>query len=265
MSHPRRFLSAGFLQFDVQLGDIAANVTKVTASLGRLGPSSPGIIVLPEMWATGFAYQGLPTLARQTPEVLATLQQLATKQHILLAGSLPEMSFDEKKIYNTLFVTGPAGVIGRYRKQRLFAPIEEDKHLTAGKSPLPIDTPLGRIAGLVCYDLRFPELLRTQTAQGADMLIVSAQWPLVRIDHWHTLLMARAIENQIFVVAANRCGADSVAGGTTYGGRSLIVAPNGEIVYEAGGEEEHGYVTIDLTAVDRARARFNTLAAVPFV
>lgn len=262
MSHPQRPLSAGFLQFDVQLGEIAANITKVTTGLNNLEPSPPGIIVLPEMWACGFAYQSLPTLARQTPEVLAVLQKLAAKRHIFLAGSLPEIGLDEKTIYNTLFITGPAGVLGHYRKQRLFAPIGEDKHLKPGKCPRPIDTPLGRIAGLICYDLRFPELLRTQTAQGANMLIVSAQWPLVRIDHWHTLVMARAIENQIFVIAANRCGADSVAGGTSYGGRSLIIAPNGEIVHEAGTEEEHGYVTIDLAAVDEVRARFNTVAAI---
>jgi predicted amidohydrolase len=259
MAHPLRPLSAGFLQFDVQVGDITANLRTVATSLNNLEPEPPGIIVLPEMWATGFAYHKLPTLARQTPEVLAALLQLAAKQNIFLAGSLPEMSLDEKKIYNTLFITGPAGVIGRYRKQRLFAPIEEDKYLTPGKNPLPIDTPLGRIAGLVCYDLRFPELLRTQTTQGANLLIVSAQWPLARIDHWRTLLMARAIENQIFVIAANRCGTDAVAGGTIYGGRSLIVAPNGEIVHEAGGDEEHGYVTIDLAAVDEVRARFSTV------
>jgi len=262
MPHLHRPLSAGFLQFDVQLGDIAANLRKVTTGLNNLGPKAPGIIVLPEMWSTGFAYHSLPTLARQTPEVLAALQRLSAERHIFLAGSLPEIGLDEKIIYNTLFITGSAGVIGHYRKQRLFAPIGEDKHLTPGKSPLPIDTPLGRIAGLVCYDLRFPELLRRQTGQGANMLIVSAQWPLARIDHWRTLLLARAIENQIFVIAANRCGADSVASGTTYGGRSLIIAPDGEIMHEAGGEEEHGYVTIDLAVVDEVRARFNTVAAV---
>jgi len=262
MLHTRRLLSAGFLQFDVQLGDIAANLRKVTTGLNNLGPNPPGIIVLPEMWSTGFAYRNLPTLARQIPEVLGELQRLSAERQIFLAGSLPEMGLDEKTIYNTLFITGSAGVIGHYRKQRLFAPIGEDKHLTPGKSPLPIDTPLGRIAGLVCYDLRFPELLRTQTAQGANILIVSAQWPLSRIDHWRTLLMARAIENQIFVIAANRCGTDSAAGGATYGGRSLIIAPDGEIVHEAGGEEEHGYLTIDLTLVDEVRARFNTVAAV---
>ena len=262
ISHLLRPSSAGFLQFDVQLDDIAANLRKVTAGLNNLAPGPPGIIVLPEMWATGFAYHRLQALARQTPEVLAALQQLAADRHVFLVGSLPEMGLDGKKIYNTMFITGPAGVIGHYRKQRLFAPIAEDEHLTSGKSPLPIDTPLGRIAALVCYDLRFPELLRSQTGRGAILLVVSAQWPLARIDHWRTLLMARAIENQIFVIAANRCGADSVAGGTTYGGRSLIIAPNGEIVHEAGGAEEHGYVTIDLAAVDEVRARFNTVTIV---
>jgi len=265
MTPPPRTFSVGFLQFDVQLGNIGANLSKVVEGLDELVPESPAIIVLPEMWATGFAYSSLPALAGQTPEVLTALAQLADKHHIFLAGSLPERDADKNIIYNTLFLTGPEGVIGSYRKQHLFAPIEEDKHMTPGEDPVPMDTPLGRIAGLVCYDLRFPELLRAQTARGANLLLVSAQWPLVRIDHWLTLLMARAIENQIFVVAANRCGADSVAGGTIYGGHSLIVAPNGDILYEACEDEERACVVINSAVVDEVRARFNSTARLPII
>jgi predicted amidohydrolase len=261
---PRTF-SVGFLQFDVQLGNIGANLSKVEKGLKELAPDSPAIIIMPEMWATGFDYGNLPDLAGRAPEVLAILAQLADRYDIFLAGSLPEQDTAPNIIYNTLFVTGPDGVIGRYRKQHLFAPIDEDQHLTPGDNQLHIDTPLGKIAGLVCYDLRFPETLRAQTARGANLLLVSAQWPLVRIDHWRTLLMARAIENQIFVVAANRNGADSVAGGTIYGGHSLIVAPNGEILYEAGEDEEHACVPIDSADVEEVRARFNTAAPLPII
>ncbi len=263
MTPPPKTFSVGFLQFDVQPGNIGANLLKVKKGLEELTPDSPAIIVLPEMWAMGFAYSNLPDLAGRTPEVLATLTQLADRYDIFLAGSLPEQDTAPNIIYNTLYITGPDGVIGRYRKQRLFTLIDEDQHLTPGDNQLPINTPLGKIAGLVCYDLRFPELLRTQTARGANLLLVSAQWPLVRIDHWRTLLIARAIENQIFVVAANRCGADSVAGGIIYGGHSLIVAPNGEILHEAGEGEESACVAIETSAVDAVRARFNTTACLP--
>ena len=265
MTPPTHSFSVGFLQFDVQLGDVDANLFKVKTGLHEAVPESPAIIVLPEMWATGFAYDRLPALADRTPEVLSTLAQLAGKHHMFLAGSLPERDAGRNVIYNTLFFTGPDGVVGSYRKQHMFPPIEEDKHLTPGEYPVPIDTPFGRIAGLVCYDLRFPEIVRAQTARGANLLLVSAQWPLVRIDHWRTLLVARAIENQIFVVAANRCGADSVAGGIIYGGHSLIVAPNGDILYEAREDEERACVSIDSAVVDEVRARFNTAASLPII
>lgn len=265
MTHPSHPFSAGYLQFDVQFGNIDANLYKVEEGLAQLSPETPAMIALPEMWATGFDYSNLPALAGKTPEVLATLAKLADRYDILLAGSLPEQDPAPNTIYNTLFITGPDGVIGSYRKQRLFAPIDEDRHLTPGENPVPINTPLGKIAGLVCYDLRFPELLRTQTARGANLLLVAAQWPLVRIDHWRTLLIARAIENQIFVVAANRSGADSVAGGIVYGGHSLIVAPDGEILHEAGEGEESACMTIETSAVDAVRARFNTTACFPVI
>jgi predicted amidohydrolase len=265
MTPPSNSFSVGFIQFDVQLGNIDANLHKVKTRIHEAVPGSPAIIVLPEMWATGFAYDRLQALADRTPEVLSMLAQLAGKHHIFLAGSLPEKDAGRNVIYNTLFFTGPDGVVGSYRKQHMFPLIEEDMHLTPGENPVPMDTPFGRIAGLVCYDLRFPEILRAQTARGANLLLVSAQWPLVRIDHWRTLLVARAIENQIFVVAANRCGADSVVGGIIYGGHSLVVAPNGEILYEACEDEEHACVSIDSADVEEVRARFNTAAPLPII
>jgi len=221
--------------------------------------------IMPEMWATGFDYSNLPALAVQTPAVIATLAKLAARYDIFLAGSLPEQDPAPNIIYNTLFIAGPNGVVGSYRKQRMFPLIDEDQHLTPGDNPVPINTPLGKIAGLVCYDLRFPELLRTQTARGATLLLISAQWPLVRIDHWRTLVIARAIENQIFVIAVNRSGADSVAGGIVYGGHSLIVAPDGEILHEAGEEERFACMKIDTSAVDAVRARFNTTTYFPII
>jgi predicted amidohydrolase len=258
MRQPATTFSVGFLQFDVQLGDLAANLRNVEAGLNNLRPSSPGIVLLPEMWATGFAYDRLVDLARQTDDVLRFLVGLAGRHRVMLGGSLPEIINDRTVIHNTLYVVDPDGVIGTYRKQRLFAPLLEDIHLAAGSDQHAIQTPLGIVAALICYDLRFPELLRPQVAQGAILLLTAAQWPLVRKDHWRALLAARAIENQIFVIGANRCGTDSLAGGTTYAGHSMIIAPDGTILHEAGDKEEAASITIDLTAVDELRTRFNT-------
>jgi predicted amidohydrolase len=259
MEQPATTFSVGFLQFDVQLGDLAANLGKVEAGLNNLRPSSPGIVLLPEMWAAGFAYARLVDLALQTEDILRFLVGQADRYRVMLGGSLPEIINDGGTvIHNTLYIVDPDGVIGTYRKQRLFAPLLEDAHLAAGSDQHAIQTPLGKMAALICYDLRFPELLRPQVAQGAVLLLTAAQWPLVRKDHWRILLAARAIENQMFVIGANRCGTDSLAGGTTYAGHSMIIAPDGAILHEAGDEEEAASITIDLTMVDDLRTRFNT-------
>lgn len=247
----------GFLQFDVQYADIAKNLARVRAGLQQIPASSrqvsPGIIVLPELWATDFAYDKIPELIKDIPNLLQSLQELSTEYQVYLAGSLPE--YAHGSYYNTLYITGPEGNAGTYRKQRMFAPMAEDSLFSPDTDPSPIQTSLGTIGGLVCYDLRFPELLRSQVALGADLLVISAQWPAARINHWRILVQARAIENQIFVVAANRSGTTNE---TLFGGHSMIVGPDGTVLLEAGEDEEYRGTMLDQTLLTRARSLFCT-------
>ncbi|MBU2537840.1 MAG: D-glycero-beta-D-manno-heptose 1-phosphate adenylyltransferase [Proteobacteria bacterium] len=261
MNSPR--YHAGFVQFDVQQGEPAANLAAVRKALARLAPEGPGIIVLPELWSCGFAYDRLQHFALQTVEVLDEMQRLAGQYSILLAGSLPEEVLTEvdSVIYNTLYIVGPGGVAGSIRKQQLFAPMAENQHFSAGNNPQPMDTELGTVAGMVCYDLRFPDLAKTQVAQGAELLVVSAQWPAVRREHWRTLAQARAIENQIFVVGCNRCG---ITGKTEFGGHSLIIGPDGTIMAEGGSEPSEAWVAIDPIGMREIRQRFNTVGTTPY-
>ena len=254
---------AGFLQFDVQQGAVEENVGTVCRLLDKLTPPAGAVILLPELWATGFAYDRLDELAGHTPELLKKLQNLAAEHDILLAGSLPEQSQTETGtcFFNTLFVTGPQGPLGSYRKQRLFAPMGEDQHFTAGDCPAPINTAQGKLAGLVCYDLRFPELAKLQAAQGAGLLLISAQWPAARLHHWRTLIQARAIENQMFVAACNRTG---TTGDTTFAGHSMIVAPDGTILTEADDQEATGSTRLDADLLAQARGLFNTMGPSPY-
>jgi predicted amidohydrolase len=251
-------LFAGFLQFDVRIGDIDTNVSRVVDGLAEIAAAnnqiSPGIIVLPELWATGFAYEKLPELAVETPAILEKLQAMSAKYQVNIAGSLPEYS--GHSYYNTLYITTPEGLNGTYHKQRLFGPMQEDEFFTPGSESRPIQTDLGPIGALVCYDLRFPELLREQTCLGADLLVIPAQWPAARIEHWRILVQARAIENQMFVIAANRYG---TTGDTTFGGHSMIVAPDGSILLEAGEDEECKGILLDLEMVSTARSLFSTV------
>ena len=250
-------LFAGFLQFDVKSGNIDSNLSRVEEGLAEITAShtqSPGMIVLPELWATGFAYEKLPALAEKIPALLDKLQTLSAKYQIYIAGSLPEYS--EQSFYNTLFITGPGGIAGTYRKQRLFHPMQEDVFFTPGEKPCPIQTDLGPIGALVCYDLRFPELLREQATLGANLLVVAAQWPAARIDNWRILVQARAIENQIFVIAANRCGTTDE---TPFGGHSMIVGPDGTILLEAEEDEIYTGTILELESVSAARSLFSTI------
>ncbi len=254
---------AGFLQFAVQLAEPEANLAAVRAGLARLAPAGPGILMLPELWSCGFAYERLQHFALQTEEVLAEMQRLAGQYGIHLAGSLPEEVLTEVggAIYNTLYIVGSRGVCGSIRKQQLFAPMAEDRYFSHGDNPQPVDTGLGLVAGLVCYDLRFPELAKTQAAQGAGLLVVSAQWPEARREQWRTLAMARAIENQIFVVACNRCG---ITGKTEFGGHSLVIGPDGTVLAEGGAEPDTAWVEIDPAKMQELRQRFNTVGPVPY-
>ncbi len=280
-------LRAGFLQFRVRFGDPGANLAEVRQRLAALAPAPATLVLLPELWSGGFCYRDLARQAAETPALLAALVAEAGRYGIFLAGSLPEAgsannipsSVGNQRfssgvsvqggaqdgaisecIYNTLFLVGPEGVVDRYRKQQLFAPMAEPDHFRAGGQPAsPLAAPWGPVAGLVCFDLRFPELAAAQVRQGATILLISAQWPLARREHWRTLLRARAIENQIFVVACNTCGR---VGENDFAGSSTIIAPDGEILAEAGEDEIDLTAPLDFSRLVEARRRFMTAGGI---
>lgn len=265
-SDPLPFQRVGFLQFDIETGNIDTNLKRVKEGLQGLSPRLDGrrpLIVLPEMWATGFAYGRLDSLSGQMTSLCKTLQELASQHNCMLAGSLPEKEQGGAGIFNTLYFIDAGGIAARYRKQYLFAPMGENIHLKAATEMAAVNVHGIPLAALVCYDLRFPELARQQVGTGAELLVVSAQWPNVRNDHWRILLQARAIENQIFVIGANRCGADTVGEKTLFGGHSMIIAPDGAILYEAGEDPEEAIVDIDEGLVTNVRSRFNSAAPAP--
>lgn len=246
------------LQFQVSFDDPAANLSLVRQWLAELAPAAGTLVVLPELWAAGFAYRSLARQAARTPELLAALAAEAANREITVVGSLPEAAVAAdggSAYYNTLYWVEPAGVVGGYRKQRLFSPLGEDGYFRAGEYTGPPAAAWGPVATLICFDLRFPELATAQVDRGADLLLVSAQWPRARRQHWRVLLQARAIENQIFVVACNTCGR---VGEEDYAGTSMIVAPDGEILAEAGGVRQALAASLDFSRLAAARRLFRT-------
>lgn len=227
----QRPIKAAAVQFNIALGDVDANLAYATAALERLAGQGVELAVLPEMWSCGFAYRELNELAKRTPEVLAKIQALSEKLSMVVVGSLPEPHGD--KVFNTAYVVDRGRVAGSYRKMHLFSLMHEDRHLDRGDSFLLADTSVGKIGVFICYDLRFPELARRLAVEGADILVVPGEWPKPREEHWRTLLKARAIENQLFVIAANTCG---VIGKLDFFGSSLVIGPKGEFLAEGGYE-----------------------------
>jgi predicted amidohydrolase len=154
---------------------------------------------------------------------------------------------------------GPdGGRLGVYRKIHLFGFGEgEPVLMSAGRELVVADTAFGGIGLATCYDLRFPEMFRALLDRGARVVVVPAAWPASRVEHWSVLARARAIENQVVLVAVNTVGEQ---GGKRMGGRSIVVDPRGEVLAEAGPEDETVLVVdVDLADVDRWRAEFPAL------
>ncbi|TYT74344.1 carbon-nitrogen family hydrolase [Desulfobotulus mexicanus] len=230
-------ITASVFQFDVIRGNISENRSIVMEALEQC-PS--GLVVLPEMWSCGFDYKNLKAHALVSEEILKDLSDMARRRSLVIVGSLPV--FERGNIYNVAHVMDADGrLAGIYRKTHLFTAGGEGKGFAAGSSADVFETMAGPVGVMICYDLRFPELARTLMDKGARILAVPAQWPAARRTHWQTLARARAIENQLFVVAANRCGED---GELSYPGCSLIVSPTDQVLVDMG--EGPGLATAEL-------------------
>jgi len=217
------------IQFNLTLGDIDANLAKALAGLREAHAAGARLAVLPEMWSTGYDYRHLADLAERTPDVIAALCAFSAETSMVLVGSLPEK--EGEALYNAATVIDCGQVVGRYRKLHLFSTMGEDRFLTAGDQDLVVDTSVARIGVAICYDLRFPEQFRKMALEGAEVICLPAEWPKPRQEHWRTLLRARAIENQLFVAAANCCGTQ---GKLDFFGMSLLISARGEVLAEGG-------------------------------
>lgn len=251
----KRIFKAGIVQIDVKSGDTESNLRVALESIAFLASQNVNIAVLPEMWSCSFDNENLAVHAQQTPMILDQLSEAASHHHLIIAGSMPEISNGD--IFNTLYVTDINGSIaGFYRKVHLFSLTGEEKYFRSGDKTVVCDTSIGPLGLMICYDLRFPELCRALALKGAQIVLVSAQWPRVRLSPWDILLQARAVENQLFIVAANRCGYEN---GVEFGGHSQIISPRGEIVVKAGNETAALYAELDFREIETCRKEIPSL------
>ncbi|WP_311290187.1 carbon-nitrogen family hydrolase [Paenibacillus glycanilyticus] len=252
MTQPLRI---ALLQMNIEIGQPDANFAKLASMLEEAAsqPNKPDVIVFPEMWNTGYALTEITELADpQGERTIAYLSDFSRKHGVhIIAGSIAEGR--EDGVYNTIFAFDRDGnQTGDYSKIHLFRLMDEEKYLAAGDKLGRLEIEGAGAGMMICYDIRFPELARKLALDGAKLLFVPAEWPHPRLHHWRTLLTARAIENQMFVIACNRVG---VSGDTHFFGHSMILDPWGETIAEAGEEETIVYAEIDLSLVDTVRGR----------
>lgn len=243
-------LKVAAIQFKITLGDINRNLAKVEAALERAAKQDVKLAVLPEMWSSGYDYKRLAKHAAETPRVIEVICRLSAEYNMVVIGSLPEK--DEGKIYNTAYVVDQGVLVDSYRKLHMFSTMGEDRFLSPGDRSLVVSTSVGRLGVAICYDLRFPELFRKMALEGAEIVCLPAEWPKPRQEHWRTLLRARAMENQLFLIATNCCG---VQGKLDFFGMSLLLSARGEVLAEGSEIDTELIATFDAQEMIDYRAQ----------
>ena len=240
------------LQMDMLLGKPEETFSHAAELVKRAMKDKPDVLVLPETWNTGFfPRENLQALCdRDGSRVKRVFGALAERYQVnIVAGSVSNVR--DGRVYNTAMVFDRTGAcIASYDKTHLFTPMGEDNYYTPGDRLCTFVLDGVKCGLIICYDVRFPELTRSLTVPGLDMLFVVSQWPKVRTFHLRSLTTARAIENQMFLVCCNSCG---TAGQTVYGGNSAIIDPWGETVALAGETEEILTADCDLQILTNIR------------
>ncbi len=217
--------------------------------------SDADIILLPEDWSSGFSDKMFQEIEKHVEEEdgpsVTFLKKLAKEYKVwVVAGSISTKHKDGKFRNTTFLINREGEVVGDYSKMHLYSDMDEDVAFEHGSKTEVYDTEFGKLGFMICYDIRFPELARTYALKNADALIVVSDFPNPRVEHWRTLLRARAIENQMYVVACNRVGPSPMG---TYCGHSLIIDPWGDIIAEGGEEQEIIVGEVDFTETNGVR------------
>jgi predicted amidohydrolase len=245
-------MQIALIQLDVVLADKKANFANVKRLVEKAAASSPALdlIVLPELWSTGYALEQLDKLAsNEGNEEADFLGNLARKHRIWFAGGSVAAK-TKSGITNRAQIIDRSGNLQKtYDKIHLVPMLHEDKYLIAGDSVCVYEIEKIIFGFAICYDIRFCQFIHKLALLGAQALIVSAQWPLIRLNHWQTLLQARAIENQCYVLACNNVAADN----PPFAGHSVAHGPDGSVLCQFDFQQEVRQVSIDPQLVEKTR------------
>ena len=246
-------MNIALIQMTVSVGDKQANYDKASRWIEQAVncEQCPDVIVLPELWTTGYALPQLHALASDDGlEEAEFLGELAKKHGVWFAGGSVAAQ-TEAGIFNRAQIINRQGELkATYDKVHLVPMLDEHKYLIAGNTHCVYEIEGVNIGFAICYDIRFCEFLRKLALSGAQALIISAEWPMVRLSHWQTLLKARAIENQCFVLAANTV----TTGDAPFAGHSVAHGPDGSTLCQFELQEAVKVVHLDIEAVEKIRS-----------
>ena len=228
-------------QLDIVWEDKPANYAKVRALLDGIKIPPGSLVILPEMFATGFSMNVVGIREGAASETESFLASAARFYGLLLPAGLFTVGANGQGRKEAVVFSPEGKLLARFCTIPPLTPGGEAQHYAAGTEIVTFDWQGFKVAPFVCYDLRFPEVFRSAARQGANVFVVISNWPVMRIHHLSTLLQARAIENQAYVAGVNRCGTDPKL---TYNGRSLLIDPRGDILAELGNQE--GLISADL-------------------
>jgi predicted amidohydrolase len=244
------------IQHDVVWEDGPATLARLEPQLEAAAGAGARLVVLTEMFPTGFSMEPERVAEPEGGPSTEFLRTQAADLGVWLAGSIPIQPGSGGRAVNRLLLAGPAGELDHYDKIHPFTYSGEHEHYAAGTRRLTVDVDGVRVTPFVCYDLRFADEFWSE-APGTDCYVVVANWPAVRRSHWQALLVARAIENQAYVVGVNRVGE---GGGLHYAGDSRIVDPLGEVLAAGAGGETILLADVDPAVVAETRRRYPFLA-----
>ncbi|MBD1580792.1 amidohydrolase [Pseudoalteromonas sp. S16_S37] len=242
-------LKISLLQLDLVWQDAAANRAAIEQQLKTV--SDRDLIVLPEMFSTGFDMKPAGLAETMDGETVSWLKSVAAQQNAVVCGSMM-MQVGNEYVNRFLWVT-PHGEVSHYDKRHLFKFAGEDEQYSAGTERAIFQLGQWRIAPFICFDLRFPVWSRNLDCQY-DVALYVANWPKVRAPQWKSLIPARAIENQSYVVALNRVGVDG--NDIAYSGDSMVVDPLGETLLYGANKEVVLNIELDLNELQDVRSRF---------
>lgn len=244
-------LTVTTIQPDLQWEDKTANLRRLEEKIDGIGAHTE-LVVLPEMFSTGFSMRPEALADRMDGPTVDWMRSVAARRKIILTGSI--IIEEEGHYFNRLLWMLPNGQYGYYDKRHRFAYAGENEHYTAGHKRLVASVKGWKVLLLVCYDLRFPVWSRQNPGLEYDLIVYVANWPERRSHAWKTLLQARAIENQSYVIGVNRVGEDG--NHIAHSGDTMIIDPLGETLYHAAPKEEIFTLTLKKEQLETVRQRF---------